>query len=73
MVATHWEEKKPTNIKKFGGTPPSGLQPSRGHVPVVPWKYTLCPADILSNLCGITHKSGRDVPDVLGLTPKPSP
>ena len=30
----------------------------------------VCPADILSNLCGITLKSGRDVP---GFAPKPSP
>ena len=32
---------------------------------------SVCPADILSNLCGITHNVGRDVPDVPGLAPKP--
>ena len=29
--------------------------------------------DILSTLRGLTHKPGRDVPDVPGLAPKPSP
>ena len=43
------------------------------HPTFVPWKCPVCPADILSNLCGTTHKSSRDVPDVLGLAPRPSP
>ena len=47
-------EKK--NIKEFGGTPPPcGPQPSRECVPFVPWKSPVCPADILSNLCGIAQ------------------
>ena len=33
-------------------------------------KCPVCPADSVSNLRGITHKSGRDVPDVPGLAPK---
>ena len=67
--------EKPINTKKFGGTPPleaSGPQPTRGRVPFVPWKYPVCTTDVLSNLCGITHKSGRDVPDVPRFAPKPS-
>ena len=38
---------------------------SRGNVLFVP--RTFCPI-----LCGLTHKSGRDVPDVPGLAHKPS-
>ena len=72
--------KKTINRKKFGGTPPlqdrkhpvdlSRLCCARCHV---------CPADILSNRCGITHKSGSGRPEcpatrpqtVLGTLPKP--
>ena len=66
------KRKRPTNIKKFDGTPPLWTTTSRGRVRFVPWKCPTCPADILSNLCGTTHKSGRDVPDVPGFAPKPS-
>ena len=48
------EEKKPMNVKKCGRTPP------------LPWKCPVCSADILSKLCGVTRRSGRDVPDVTG-------
>ena len=44
-----------------------------GRVQVVPWKCPVCPADILSNLCGIARRSGRDVPVVPGHALKPSP
>ena len=54
-------------------TSTSGPQLCRGHVPFVPWKCPVCPADILSNLCGITQKSGGGVLDVSGLAPEPSP
>ena len=52
-----WEEKKkPINIKKFGGTPPLL---DRSHPVDVSrlshWKRPVCPADMLSNLCGITQ------------------
>ena len=43
-----------------------GLQPSRGSVPCVPWRCSVCARDMLSNLYGFTHKSRRDVPDVPG-------
>ena len=51
---------KHTGIRRE--TPTSGPQPSCGRVPFIPWKMS--PADILSNLCGIAHRSGWDVPDV---------
>ena len=54
------ERTKPINInfiKTFGGTPPLL---DRNH-PVGVWKCPVCPADILSNLCGITVKQrGRE-------------
>ena len=37
-----------------------------GTCPVVPWKCSACPADILSNL---RESTGRDVPDVPGTHP----
>ena len=59
-------------MKKFGRRPPTSRpQPSRGCVPFVPWEFPVCPADTLSNLCGITHKSGRDAPQtILGMLPR---
>ena len=38
--------------------------------PLSPWNCPVCSADMLSNLCGIAHKWGWEVPDVPGLTPK---
>ena len=60
----HFGQRKNNKHKEFwrGTSPPFGSQPSRGHVPFVPWKCPICPADILSYQCGITHKPGRDVP-----------
>ena len=67
-------EKKTNKHKELRrDTPTSGLQPSRGHVPFVPWKCPVCQPDILSNLCGTTHKAGRGVPDVLGFAPQTFP
>ena len=71
---TSWTQSHPRNYIvgreknnkfKFGGTPP--LLDCNHPVDVFPfvlWKCPVCPADALSNLCGTTHKSGRDVPDV---------
>ena len=66
--------KEETNKHKeiLRDTPTFGPQPSRGCVPFVLWKCPVCPANILSNPCGITHKLGWDVPDVPGFAPKPS-
>ena len=66
-------ERKIINIRNSAGHPTSGLRPSRGRVLSDPWKCPACPVDILPNLCRTTHKSGRDVPDVPGFAPKPSP
>ena len=64
-----WEEKTNRHKEIRQDTPTSGPQPSRGRVPFVLWKCPICPADVMSNLCGVTCKSGRDIPDVPGLAP----
>ena len=70
----NWEEKLTNKHKEiWPDTPTSALQPSRGRAPFVPCKCPVCHTDVLSNLCGITTKSGRDVPDVPRLAAKPSP
>ena len=46
--------------------PTSGSQPSRGRVPFVPSKCPVCPTDVLSNLCGITHRLGPERPGCPG-------
>ena len=61
--------REKTNKDKGRDTPTSRPQTSCGPVPFVQWKCPICPAGILSNLCGITHKSGRDVADVPRLAP----
>ena len=51
-------------------TSTSGSQPPRGRVPFVLWTCPACPADVLSNLCGIAQTWGRYVPTSQGLAPK---
>ena len=54
-LAVGVEERKTNKHKVIRpDTPTSGPEPSHGRVLFVPWKCPVCPADILSNLCGIT-------------------
>ena len=67
-------KRKTINIKNFGGTLPLLDRNHPGACPVCPVEMScVCPADILSNLCGSAHTSGRDIPGVPGTAPQTVP
>ena len=65
MNSFYWEENKSKRHKHiWRDTSMFGLQPSRECAPFVPWKCPVSSAGILSNLCGLERRTGRDLPDV---------